>query len=202
MKAQETYVGLTSFLLTLTSLLHPLNGIPSQMLSIPFTGGLTLGSPYLLSWPRWRVHHWPWTSALCQNMSWDAVLGLDSELPHWIQGHSFQNWVSWSPIPGCSQLCPPLPVWWILRPVFYFPGKYLELGTNLHSISPENSFYNSALWTLLQIPRNQLKSNQLIHVILPGWQGRTVQIRPGEKSVLQVRYITCQCRRLFLLLTD
>lgn len=179
----------------------PLRGW-AQVLSIPSMVGLALGSPHFLSWPRWRGHHRPWTSALCQNMSWDAVLGLGSELPYWTKGSQFSKMGPLVPSSWCSQLCPPLPVWWILRQVFSFLGKYLELRTNLHSISLENSFYNSALWTLLQIPRNHLKSNQLIHMILPGWQGRTVQIRPGEKSVLQGRYITCQCRQLFLLLTN
>ena len=163
----------------------PLRGW-AQVLSIPSMVGLALGSPHFLSWPRWRGHHRPWTSAL----------------PYWTKGSQFSKMGPLVPSSWCSQLCPPLPVWWILRQVFSFLGKYLELRTNLHSISLENSFYNSALWTLLQIPRNHLKSNQLIHMILPGWQGRTVQIRPGEKSVLQGRYITCQCRQLFLLLTN
>ena len=170
---------------------HPLHGWACPWVSLPLTLTQVEGPSLTLK------------QGQCQKQkSWDAVLGLASELPYWTQGSQFPKMGSLVPSFWCSQLCPPLPVWWILRQVFSFPGKYLELRPNLHSVSPENSFYNSALWTLLQIPRNHLKSNQLIHMILPGWRGRTVQIRPGEKSVHRVRYITCQCRQLFLLLTN
>lgn len=72
-------------------------------------------------------------------------LGLASELPYWNRRITVSKMGSLVPSSWCSQLCPPLPVWWILRQVFSFPGKYLELRTTLHSVSLENSFYNSAL---------------------------------------------------------